>query len=1178
MIRAIIRYLLQTVESLLNGMYALGSGLQHIAHSGYKTLTTIISYAANNAFDWIKYIAQKSVWLVGNIGDIVSKLLNAVATLTLNALRALGHTFNWIATNLLHATKAAIIIPGQLIVRSGTSLGSLIYSGCSNLRQSISALNRIVMSLLGSVYTSITTSTSSLQNTLAHVAHVISSYIQALTTRTVRAFLGIGNTLQLATRSLASFLTRSLAWVIFKVLGGLTNILDVAQAISHALYSTLNSIFTNISAIPRALIQSLLSLYTTLNELLSNLLASLMTREWAFVSALQQSFSSLFSAISYILKSIAHGIVAAAIFITLDLPRSIFGAISGTLTSIWSSFNHVSPSLQTMGSVSKSALSGTAGFLFLDIPRGLWNNLNAFTRAIIHAISNALATTAHLTKNIFIDLPAKAFKAAGSSISSIGRYIFASAASLTNKFNALAHPLLFAFPLRIVNITRTLPSTLAQVFLAIYTFLGRTLWNIGHMLFVSIPRHVLAACMLVAHSTTSVAGQALTSIKNGCSALLQHLFVTLPHGAFNSAKFVGTKVHSGIRSTHAAVAPKISTAHTATKQALAGTAGFLFISVPQNIFSGITSVLSAASRLCISGYIALKDGISYLFKVIFVHIPQTLWNATKHTTSFVGSGVRATHSVVTPKLITAHAATQKALMGAAGFIFLEVPRSLTNVLRALGMGTYTALLSCFYGLKTAAAWTGTVLFISFPNTLFYGFRTVFQAFLSALTTLVVFIHQGIRKLADITLMLMRLTNAFFRMIGTAGRIFIESILGIPRQIALAVVALAHLALIAAQALLSTVRATWDGICYLATAPLLAIRHALDMLYARAHRTYHATKRLVYDKRSRLQTYAFLGTSIYLGLVLFSTHNVNYSKPSAELITPKHTVHTHATPVTVDLEVHNLQPSSEGFGCISIEGVLSYSYNTGTEPAKAIDDFTITNARQYSLKKLSSSVNHERVTTTRYALAATLSPHSSTAATFPFSGSQSYFVMHNNSLSAREIHYQGTQRTLTAESGRNLGLQKILMEPGENKLLARSEHASMPELTITLEYQRWSPYILFGLYLALFMMIFLSIASLRISEQGARLSLSGITFCLQGLIWLGCYLVGMLITVNHLMITLLIGLALNTLVIALNTSARNTQSAENSNPLYAEGQFEGQTRWIFILLSMLAITLTMLIRL
>jgi hypothetical protein len=313
-------------------------------------------------------------------------------------------------------------------------------------------------------------------------------------------------------------------------------------------------------------------------------------------------------------------------------------------------------------------------------------------------------------------------------------------------------------------------------------------------------------------------------------------------------------------------------------------------------------------------------------------------------------------------------------------------------------------------------------------------------------------------------------------------------------------------------------------------------------------------------------------------VLFSTHNVNYSKPSAELITPKHTVHTHATPVTVDLEVHNLQPSSEGFGCISIEGVLSYSYNTGTEPAKAIDDFTITNARQYSLKKLSSSVNHERVTTTRYALAATLSPHSSTAATFPFSGSQSYFVMHNNSLSAREIHYQGTQRTLTAESGRNLGLQKILMEPGENKLLARSEHASMPELTITLEYQRWSPYILFGLYLALFMMIFLSIASLRISEQGARLSLSGITFCLQGLIWLGCYLVGMLITVNHLMITLLIGLALNTLVIALNTSARNTQSAENSNPLYAEGQFEGQTRWIFILLSMLAITLTMLIRL
>lgn len=1146
----------------------------------------------------------------------------------------------------------------------------------------LSAIGSCVLDVLEFIGATTCTITKSMQshltNTIRSVFHGINLFFSII----FQGFSWLRQSTHKAGKYLTNTSTDYMAWALSKVLGGLTNIFDMIETLFTGIFRSIYFIASRVFNIPRHIFLTLGSLYRNLNMLLNNLFEFLIAQELILVSALQKLVMTCLCALKDSVLFVTKNMIHAAILIVWTIPQAIINKCINLINILERALNNIRQflwnvlsdniitrlmqsalntghdilygsvrfifidaprflkdrmlwAIQTVGqivsgvpsklqaahSVTRSALSGTAGFMFISIPHGLWNKINPtifwigsttlrcaaalknfcaacltylfFTlpsyagsnifkaahyvgktlwngpRWIISRlatlISKGIGSGSSIARFFFIDIPTHSFH----TITRAGKLLLHGSTSVIRGINTFSNKLLFGLP----HLAWKAISTSSLSLIAATQGACSKVWLVLLFVAVTLPHMLLAGLQ----KSLSFIWQAARNFVDLCLAILHGFFIGMPRKVFGASKSIGTRAKSGISSTHAALAPHLTTAHAATKKILFGAAGFLLLDIPHAAWSGVARIAHTLASSTAKIYSALKYAASATLRFVFVTIPLHLLGATKSIGRIAGSGLRSTRAAVSPKLFAAHAVTKKVVSGAAGFMFLEIPKGLFYSLKMLLYGAQQGIAEMYYGLKAGTLWLAWTLCVQLPHIIFVATTTSVQALLRVLQIFLYYTQRLVRWAADLVIFFIRAANRISVLIETASRILLESILKIPRQIASAIVAQVILVRFLAIALWNGLLSIWDGVCYLAVTPQLAIQHFIDRGIAGAHKTHQTTVSIVFEQRSSIQMYAFLGTGIYLLLVLFSTYSSNYSKPSSQRIKAKHTIHSHATPVTVDLEVHKLQSAADGFGCITIEGILSYSYNTGTEPATAVDDFTVKNAKHYVLKKLGSSVSHAHVTTTRHLLTTTLEPNPRTAITFPFSGAQSNFVIQNNSLSSREIHYQGALRSLTAESN-HLGLQKILMEPGENRTHARSSSALIPELTITLEYQRWSPLMLFGLYILLFALMLLSIATLLIAQRSARLTVSGITFCMLGAAWIGCYLAEMLTTINHLMITLLLGLALSTIIIALNASAFKSMEALQNNPLYGHGQFAGQTRWVLILLSMLAITFTMLIRL
>lgn len=322
-------------------------------------------------------------------------------------------------------------------------------------------------------------------------------------------------------------------------------------------------------------------------------------------------------------------------------------------------------------------------------------------------------------------------------------------------------------------------------------------------------------------------------------------------------------------------------------------------------------------------------------------------------------------------------------------------------------------------------------------------------------------------------------------------------------------------------------------------------------------------RILFNYASTLviQEYAFIGTVLYVALVILTTFITPFQEETTYPLfgtqkTTEIVQYNRTLPVHVSFELQSLTQPSTTLGDVTVKGILSYNYETGLESARHIDNITIEKVQSYTLKKIGSQMDRRHGITTQFLLTAVLKTTASNAASFPFAPTESSFVLKNNTLSTKEIHYEpaGTCVALKNEMSR---LSKINMRPA-------GKQTNSPKLTITFEHAGLSPLVILVLYALIILSVLAAIASLALLPQAIGVSVSGISTLVLGICWIGCYFFGMLPAINHLMLTLLLCFALSILCFGLN--AKHIHNLE-------AGQPSGRTRWTLCLLGILAAFLT-----
>ena len=320
-----------------------------------------------------------------------------------------------------------------------------------------------------------------------------------------------------------------------------------------------------------------------------------------------------------------------------------------------------------------------------------------------------------------------------------------------------------------------------------------------------------------------------------------------------------------------------------------------------------------------------------------------------------------------------------------------------------------------------------------------------------------------------------------------------------------------------------------------------------------------------NNRKGIQQYALLGSLLYVVLVLVTTY---ITPPSDRGIMGQLEIGTHqgttqALPVNTSFELQNISYAKGTFGTVSIKGILSYSYEAGLESARNVDNITIEKAEKFTIKKLGSHMNHKHIVTTRFLVTATLGISASTSAAFPFAPTESMFVIKNNALSTNEMFYLPVSTSFSTEFNGPSQTKIHFKQPASSTQVTKS-----PKASIVLEHSGVPAYTLFTLYTLIMCLTFMALMSLGgLLPQTIRLAVSAFATTGLGIMWILSHLLGLLPTINHLFLTLLMCLAISLLCLGFNAK----YVTENETRPEA-----AKTRWMLGLLTLLAVFFTLLI--
>lgn len=320
-----------------------------------------------------------------------------------------------------------------------------------------------------------------------------------------------------------------------------------------------------------------------------------------------------------------------------------------------------------------------------------------------------------------------------------------------------------------------------------------------------------------------------------------------------------------------------------------------------------------------------------------------------------------------------------------------------------------------------------------------------------------------------------------------------------------------------------------------------------------------------NNKLTIQKYAITGTLLYSIIVLLTTY-ITPPKSTDDIHQFKYinsAEFSHSLPINTSFELQNISYEKGTFGTVSIKGILSYSYEAGLESARNIDNITVEKAEKFSLKKLGSNMNHKHIVTTRFLLTATLDISAPKSPAFPFAPTESMFIIKNKALSNNEMVYIPTSNSFGTEFN---GADKIKIR---FKQAAKSPALSKnPKISIVLEHTGVPTYRLFTLYSVILFLTFMALTSLGGAlPQTVRLAVSAVGTAGLTITWIGSLILGLLPTINHLLLTLLMCFAVSLLCVGFN--AQYVAQKETRPEA-------GKTRWLLGLLTLLAVFFTLLI--
>ena len=894
--------------------------------------------------------------------------------------------------------------------------------------------------------------------------------------------------------------------------------ISIPRGFKNYVQATLSWLFFTISEIlslwfidtPKALWSSIVSSFSGLKKIVTQ------TGTYLFCLSLN-SFSFVKNSLTWCKDTCTHGLQTACSLIAngtkiiiksiLFLPSHLYSVINSGLQQLRStllahlSFDFAKTKISTFKTVTKTALSGTAGFMFISVPREFKNYVQATLSWLFLTISEILSLW-------FIDTPKALWSAFMHSITILYNLCIQATTHITsfnlNLFSNIKSNLIW---FKDTSIKRT-----------------NTLFNYG-----------TTSIILITKSILFVPSRLFSAIGKGLSWL------------YSLVNWNATK-------------EKLSDCNIVAKTTLSGTAGFIFISVPRGFKNSILSTLY---------WLFLTT--SEIFSLWFIDTPKALWTgfsygmhtlqtfasyALTKTISFMdGTFSLATkviqntfsfswtcfrwlkdlvikNTVMTYKLLSSGIFFTTRHMSTLGFVALSTTRSSlswsTNFLIRCQLGTISALTIATQHLLNAFYFLSKSLFNTIASTINILFRAVKASGYG--------VFLGLKYTASLFIKALQLP---FKRV--------------------------HLASDALHTLFERIKKSIKYIYPALSSAAQAVKsHTITFINnQKEHVNQKASSLQAYTHYQKLviQEYAFIGTVLYVALVLLTTFITPFQKETMYSLfeSPKaaEIVHYNRTlPVRVSFELQSMTQPTTSLGDVTVKGILSYNYETGLEAARHIDNITIEKVQSYSLKKLGSHMDRRHGITTQFLLTAALKTTASNAASFPFAPTESSFVLKNNTLTTKEIYYEpaGTSVALKNENSR---LSKINMRPA-------GQHSNSPKLTVTFEHTGLSPLVILGLYALIILSALASIATLALLPQAIGVRVSGISTLVLGSCWVGSYLFGMFPAINHLMLTLLLCFALSILCFGLN--AKHIHNLE-------AGQPAGRTRWTICLLAILAAFLT-----
>lgn len=728
------------------------------------------------------------------------------------------------------------------------------------------------------------------------------------------------------------------------------------------------------------------------------------------------------------------------------------------------------------------------------------------------------------------------------------------------------------------------------------------------------------------NSATSFLYQSKEAASNFINSLLSSTRSTMGNLKERSSTFAGNAKNKGALIFEKGRS-QFSLMRAASQTALAGTAGFVFISIPRHIVSGAQRTISTIITYFSYAFVIIKssfmnaysfctNGVNTLLKHLFSSITTTLSYTGSLLTrgmQAVSSGINTVAQLCSEALLQTWRSTYS--YGQALFSYLKQglsfvesfftsAKTLSAIVvekgaqRALSTPQAVASHSVSLGKTIISLWS------SLLNGLNTFFTSIFNALLATFASIIRGLSAGLRMSKELTV---ALTSNIFDSLLSIKNLIIKSfsfLAGGAKQVLLTTASAGKTGcIVVGKSSVCAARGAWWGLqttmygfgyvlnklkdsfsffCYrlynatvLVIETLIALVKNIILLPFRALvlgkqytvNTFNTSTPIAASTKVGIQQYALFGSLLYCLLVLVTTYITPPSNQGSHnpAYTAQNQASHNALPVQASFELQSISLAKGTFGTATIKGILTYSYEAGLESARNIDNITIEKALKFNLKKLGSSMNHYHVVTTRFLLTATLGIAASSSPAFPFAPTESAFVIKNNALTTQDMYYQPIASSFGTEFEMPITTKINLKQNAATTTSTKS-----PKLTITLEHSGVPAYALLILYVLILGFVFMALTALgSLLPQSVRLSASCIASAGLSILWVLSHFFGLLPTINHLFLTLLMCLALSLVSVGFNASLLTSPQLSSEN---------GKTRWTLGLLALLALFLTLLIKL